>query len=291
MRLRLTRPIFLELLACEGGCVNGPKSSHRDATIWKRCQIINFAKYPQPDVPRPPAAPAWADVVQPRPLPVRNYSEKIIRQTLQSVGKYNPEDELNCSGCGYDNCREFAKALLDGKAEKLMCVAYMRKLAQKKANALMAKTPSAIVLVDEELRIIECNSNFAKLLGEDVEDSYKGRPGLEGMYLREIAPFHSLFKTVLEKGEDILNRDLRYRESVVHIDIFTIEKNHVVCGIFQDITNPTVHKEAMIQKAQEVIKKNLATVQQIAYLLGENAADSEVLLNSIIQSIKTPEVE
>ena len=50
-------------------------------------------------------------------------------------------------------------------------------------------------------------------------------------------------------------------------------------------------KEAMIQKAREVIKKNLATIQQIAYLLGEHAAESEVILNSIIRSVTTPEVE
>ena len=96
---------------------------------------------------------------------------------------------------------------------------------------------------------------------------------------------------MLEKGEDILNRDLRYKKSFLHIDIFSIEKHRVVCGIFQDITKPTIHKEAMIQKAQDVIKKNLATVQQIAYLLGENAAESEVILNSIIQSMTTPELE
>jgi len=64
-----------------------------------------------------------------------------------------------------------------------------------------------------------------------------------------------------------------------------------VWGIFQDITKPTTHKEAMIEKAQEVIKKNLQTVQQIASLLGENAAESEVILNSIIQSVTTQEVE
>ena len=45
------------------------------------------------------------------------------------------------------------------------------------------------------------------------------------------------------------------------------------------------------QKAQDVIKKNLATVQQIAYLLGENAAESEVILNSMIQSMNTTELE
>ena len=288
--IRLSHPVFLELLACEGGCVNGPKASQRNATAWKRCQIIDYAQYPGTAMPRPVEAPRIAGFA-PDPVPVKEYNDKIMKQALQTLGKYGPEDELNCGGCGYDNCREFAKALIDGKAEKVMCAAYMRKLAQKKTNALMEKVPSAIVLVDEEIRLIECNLNFARILGPDVEKAFRIKPGLEGVFLREIAPFHSLFKTVLEKDEDMLNRDLRYKKSVLHIDIFSIEKHRVVCGIFQDITKPTIHKEAMIQKAQEVIKKNLATVQQIAYLLGENAAESEVILNSIIQSVTTPEVE
>jgi PAS domain S-box-containing protein len=288
--MRLSHPIFLELLACEGGCVNGPKASQRTATAWKRCQIIDYARYPQTEIPRPLEAPHW-NRVSPEPVPIKEYSDTIIRQTLQMVGKYGPEDELNCGGCGYDNCREFAKALIDEKAERVMCVAYMRKLAQKKTNALMEKTPSAIILVDEELKIIECNHNFAKYLGMEVEEAFRNKPGLEGVFLREIAPFYSLFKTVLEKGEDVLNRDLRYKKSFLHIDIFSIEKHRVVCGIFQDITKPTIHREAMIQKAQDVIKKNLATVQQIAYLLGENAAESEVILNSIIHAMTTPELE
>ncbi len=288
--IRLSNPVFLELLACEGGCVNGPKASNRHATVRKRCQIISYAKYSCDQIPRPLEADEMLGLA-PDPVPVKEYTDKMIQQTLQTVGKYSQEDELNCSGCGYDNCREFAKALIDGKAEKVMCVTYMRKLAQKKANALMEKVPSAIVLVDEEVRLIDCNLNFAKILGPEVEKVFRSKPGLEGIFLREIAPFYSLFKTVLEKGQDMLNRDLSYEKSVFHVDIFTIEPQRVVCGIFQDITKPTIHKEAMIHKAQDVIKKNLTTVQQIAYLLGENAAESEVILNSIIQSITTPESE
>ena len=82
-------------------------------------------------------------------------------------------------------------------------------------------------------------------------------------------------------------RHLRYKKSVLHLDIFSIEKHRVVCGIFQDITKPAIHKEAMIEKAQEVIKENQQTVQQIASLPGENAVESEVILNSIIQSVTT----
>jgi PAS domain-containing protein len=251
--------------------------------------VIQYSNYVQSEIPRPLSAPSFGGL-EPAPVPSPEpYSEKILREALKTIGKFRPEDEFNCGGCGYDRCRDLAKALIDGKAEKDMCVSYMRKLAQKKTNALMEKTPSAIILVNEALDIVECNYNFAKMLGPGIEAAFVSKPGLEGFVLSEIAPFHSLFRAVLEKGEDILDRELRHMKSVFHIDIFSIEKHQVVCGIFQDITKPTIQKEEMIEKAQAVIKKNLATVQQIAYLLGENAAESEVILNSIINAINTTE--
>lgn len=54
------------------------------------------------------------------------------------------------------------------------------------------------------------------------------------------------------------------------------------------ITKPAVRKEQVIRKAREVIQKQLATTQQIASLLGENAADAEITLNSIIDSFSPP---
>ena len=43
--------------------------------------------------------------------------------------------------------------------------------------------------------------------------------------------------------------------------------------------------------AREVIQKTLATVQKIAYLLGENSAESEVTLSSIIESFSPAKIE
>ena len=43
--------------------------------------------------------------------------------------------------------------------------------------------------------------------------------------------------------------------------------------------------------AQEVIQRSLATTQQIACLLGENAAESEITLNSIIESFSPTKPE
>ncbi len=283
LKMPLQHPLFLELLACEGGCVNGPKAAGHSGTVLKRGQIIRYAHLPPHRPTRPASAPSLTYQAVNLNL-TRQYTEAQILECLRSIGKQKPEDELNCGGCGYDNCREFAKALVDGKAEKVMCVTYMRKLAQKKANALMARTPNGVVLTDADGRIIDCNANFVRMLGPETEKAFADKPGLEGIELRVLAPFHNLFQTVLDKGDDILNRDIRFKQSVLHASIFSIEKHHVVCGIFQDITRPSVEKKRVIHQAQEVIRKNLATVQKIAFLLGENAAESEVTLNAIIES-------
>jgi len=280
--------LFIELLACEGGCVNGPSTATKSASALKRYQVIQYAR---------PAEPARADEhvipileeYNPDPVPFSDYTEEEISSVLRSVSMYSPEDELNCGGCGYDSCREFARAFLNGKAERSLCAAYMRKLAQKKANALMRKMPAAVVIVDADLKIIECNPSFLHMFADGRATD--ANPGLEGLDLEKVVPFHSLFSSVLETGTDILDRDIRHRKGILHASIFSIEKNAVVGGILEDITEPSVRKDQIIKRARQVIEQNLKTVQQIAFLLGENAAESEITLNSIVESFSPEDVE
>ena len=279
--------LFLELLACEGGCVNGPKVLRRDATVMKRHRVLSsVAAAPMP-LPRPPTLDTPTDFTVAAIVPVR-YPDSQIREALRNVGKFAPDDELNCGGCGYDTCREFGIALLGQKAERAMCVTYMRQLAFKKANALIQKMPSAVVIVNEAMRVIEFNAAFVNLFAPEKTGGGNGAVSIEGLALAELMPFASLFHNVLKSGEDILDRDLRFQNTILHATIFSIEKNCLVGGIIQDITKPAVRKEQVIRKAREVIQKQIATTQQIAYLLGENAADAEITLNSIIESFSPP---
>jgi len=277
--------IFLELTACAGSCVNGPKAARNRSIAKRRFDVLKFARPAD-------AAPRAASLAQTRPyaavpVPRSEYSEMQITEALRSVGKYSAEDELNCGGCGYESCRDFANALIARNAERMMCATYTRKLAQKKANALLKKMPSGVVIVDDQLRIIECNKNFLRLFSEDVEQE----KDLEGAALDAVIPFSNLFQRVLESGEDIVSHDIRYQRSILNTSIFSIEPHLVLCGIFQDITEPIFHKEQIIGRARDVIQKNLKTVQQIAYLLGENAADSEIILNSIVRSFSPEELD
>jgi len=276
--------LFLELLACEGGCVNGPRTRKPSGTVAKRQRILRQHTRQDTPLPRTPQIRSVTNFAVTSP-PTRTYAEAELREALRLVGKESRDDELNCGGCGYESCREFAAALINLKAERAMCVTYMRKLALKKANALIQKIPSAVVIVDDAMRIIEHNAAFAEMTAKGESHALAN---VEGVLLSELLPFASLFQSVLKSGEDIPDRDLRYQNSVLNAAIFSIEKHRVVGGILQDITQPAVRKEQVIRKASEVIQKNLETVQKIAYLLGENAAESEVTLNSIIESFTPP---
>ncbi len=282
-KLNLDAPVFIEALACEGGCVNGPQVSKRGATVVKRSQILKTTPLPSEDEARN----SIHDIERffhPEPPKKKKYLPEQIAQALRWIGKIRHSDELNCGGCGYNTCQDFAIAMLEDRAEPAMCVSHLRRLAQNKANALLKSMPSGVVIVDKDLKILECNPRFVEIIGGDAGIVFEVNPELAGVYLERLVPFHEVFKHVLEDGSDSRVMDIEHDKKVIRLTVFTVEPHHTVGGVLQDVTEPVIQSEKIIQNAREVMKKNLTTVQQIAFLLGENAADSEVLLNSIIQS-------
>jgi iron only hydrogenase large subunit-like protein len=286
---RGSTPVFIELLACEGGCVNGPRCEKRSGSVAKRLRVLEYAREASDT-----AAAASLDIRDGRegrlPVDAPPPPEDRLREALGSVGKHSIEDELNCSGCGYDSCRAFAAAMLAGRAERTMCVSYMRDLATKKANALVKAMPSGVIVADASLTVVECNEKLARILGPDAERLYEAKPGLAGARLERLVPFADLFARVLDAaGPECIERDLKVGKRILHGSIFAIDKGGLAGGVFQDVTDPCVQRDRIVAQARQVIDRNLRTVQKIAYLLGENAADTEVILESIIGSFAAGE--
>ena len=61
----------------------------------------------------------------------QRYTEQQIRQALTYIEMFEPADEINCGGCGYKTCREFAVAMLDGIARPTMCTILSKKIIEK----------------------------------------------------------------------------------------------------------------------------------------------------------------
>lgn len=281
----LKQKVFLELLACEGGCVNGPQTSASCGTAMKWLQVMDYARHPEH-----PLGESNLDLgmmATASPVPQIHHEARAIGDALLRIGKAQPQDELNCGGCGYDSCRHLAEALLEGRGEPNMCVSHMRNLAMNKANALIRSMPAGVVLVDERMAIIECNRRFAETLGGDALDVFEAKPGMGGADLGRVAPELSThFARGLAHPVDALRRDVRIGDRILRLTVFTVQPGCIVGGVLQDITEPAVQREQILQRAQEVVRKNVATVQQIAFLLGENAAETEMMLDSLSSSFR-----
>ena len=274
--------VFIEALACSGGCVNGPCADTKKSGINIISDVLSRVEYRE-KIPKEP------DIVVPieyekMPISEQKYTYEQIMSAMKRIGKHSEEDELNCGGCGYPTCRDLAKALLSGDAEPSMCVSYMRKIAMRKAAAMLRAMPSAIVMVDKDLNILEANDAFMKMFCGDMYEVFADRKdGLTGAALDRIISFSEIFRNVFNRGEDIHKEHYPIKHKLYDINVFTIEKDEIIGAVITDVTKSETDREKIAHRAREVISKNIATVQNIACLLGEHMVETELLLNSIAE--------
>ena len=278
---------FIEIMTCDGGCIKGPGSTNSRSSASKRLDVLEKVKVNErdkeiEDILKSIDISTSYDFIP--KVEKEEYSLQQIYEALSWVNKKSEADELNCSGCGYDNCREFAKALLSGKAEADMCVSYMRRMAQDKTNILLKKMPSGIVIVNDKMKVVDANQNFAELLGDEVKQIYETNPGLRNADFTKLVSFHKLFAQVLQTGVDLVDQDIRDGESYYNVSILSIQNHTLVCGLIQNLHSPQVREDLVLNRTKEVIMENMKVVQQIAFLLGENASFTESMLNSILES-------
>ena len=273
------RPIFVEALACPGGCVNGPAM---DAGETGTLDALRATDAGSPIRASAAHCPAHCGAAS---YPVEAFaaaepSEEEIARTLARVGKLSKADELNCGACGYDSCREFAKAMIAGKAEEAMCHTFLKRNFKSTSNALVRYIPAGVVIVDRAGQIVECNRNFAVLAGAQVE--YETLGNLDGIPVETFLPeFADLFTGALEHGSEIVKYRQAWKDRIVTISVFAISRGEFAGAVIQDVTQNEGRREEIAAKAREVIRKNVITVQQVARLFGEHIAETEIMLNEI----------
>jgi iron only hydrogenase large subunit-like protein len=255
--------------------------------------------------------------------------EEKVEEVLKIIEKNDNEENLGCKACGYDSCRDFAIDVANGITRPDMCIMHSLKSKQdyirslKLTNDKLAKTqhalqnsekralsemqiaqdalettqtmlhklPTAVVIVDENMKIVGSNESFVTILGEEAAEINEIIPGLLGADLKTLLPvqFYKLFAYVISSNDDVIGRDVHLNDKLLNVTIFSIKKNKIVGAVVRDMYMPEVRKEEVINRVTEVIEQNLDLVQQIAFLLGEGAAKTEKMLNSIIESHKNKE--
>ena len=168
--------VFLEMNICKDGCVNGPCSLSVNIKGGSIKATSDVLKYYKNDI-RTLAPHQYEehnidlDKSYPR---IRNNSipppEREIKCILAKIGKHKPEDELNCSACGYDTCRDKAWAVYNGYTDAEICLPYMRERAESLSYEIIQNSPNGIILLDSDFYIQDINDKGRELLG--INDPY-----------------------------------------------------------------------------------------------------------------------
>ena len=259
------------------------------------------------------------------PVPEDEKIEEVLKMIHREGQMYN---DIGCEACGYSNCHDLAVAISQGLATTEMCHIFSGQnrqeyiLTLRTANEALAKTKialkeseetakheqeaqkesseiisamlqnllSGVVIVDEELKIYQSNKAFIRIIGEEAALIDEVIPGLVGADLKTLLPvhFYKMFSYVLSSDESIENKDVQYIDNKLGVSIFPIRSHKYVGGILRDMYTPEVRKEQIITRLTEVVDENFDMVQKIAYLLGEGAAKTEQMLNSVMDSYKNP---
>ena len=153
------------------------------------------------------------------------------------------------------------------------------------SSHMLHKISAGILMMDNDFKVVDSNKSFAKLMGEDTEELYETIPGLKGANVKVLVPeiIFKMMSGIMSSGENKLERDLKFKNKLLHISVITLYKNKVVGAVIRDMSAPMLVQDEIINRAQRINKQNIKTVQKIAYLMGENAAETEELLNSIIE--------
>ncbi len=281
-------PRFVEALACDGGCIGGPGIPVHDGTPVKRAKVVNFARQATDshlNISLPLDSLSRHHI--PAPILSMEPSEIEIREILAKTAKFNKADEKNCGACGYSTCREKAIAVWQGLAEVDMCIPYMKSKAESFSNMVMDNSLNAIIVVDENMIIQEFNPASEKMFGHRVDL-------VKGTSLARIMDCSDLMYAV-ETQEKLAARRVEYpeRSLITEQMILPIREHKMVILIITDISdrekqNRELQKVKLetIDKAAEIINRQMHVAQEIAGLLGETTGETKAALLDLVGLLK-----
>lgn len=280
---------FIEMSACSGSCINGPASSHNKSlriSSMNKVESIALNKNNPTDFNFKYSIDT-SRRFKDEQIVIQSPSDKEISSILKKMGKISIEDELNCGTCGYSTCREKAIAVILGKAEISMCLPYMKEKAESFSDKIISVTPNAILTVDTNLVVQQVNKSACEIF--EVENSRD----IIGLPISRVMDDFD-FINVISNEENIINENVylpEYDKFVKQNFIYDKNSGIIIC-IMKDITKLKRKREKLIKEktnradiTDKIVEKHMCIVHEIASLLGETAAETQIALTDLKEAI------
>lgn len=278
---------FIEMSACAGSCVGGPAmEKYRKSTVRDIIAVTGYAGEKDFDTAEHDSVELHKSYtfIERRAAQPTEYE---LIEILHQMGKFKPEQELNCGTCGYNTCREKAAAIFQGKAEVSMCLPFLKDKAESFSDTIVRNTPNALIVLNDKLEVQQINSAAMKIMnlrhGSDI---------LGDQVVRILDP--AIFIKVQKSGVGVYNSKTflaEYQKYVEQTVVPDKESRMLIC-IMRDVTDEERSRERKeeisrrtVEIADKVVDKQMRIVQEIASLLGETAAETKIALTKLKESI------
>ena len=277
----------LEMSACVGSCLGGPiMEKYTNARIQEYMAVKAYAgdKDFIVDQPDPLEMKKGFSSIAPKAIVP---TEAEINSVLRQMGKFRPEQELNCGSCGYNTCREKAIAICQGKAEISMCLPYLKDKAESFSDTIVENTPNGLIVLNEKLEVQSINGAARRLM------NIRSASDVMGAHVARILD-PEVFVSVLNTRRNILSSRTYLAEYKRYVDFSVMYDfdSRLLIGIMRDVTDEELAREKKedisqktIEVADKVVEKQMRIVQEIASLLGETAAETKIALTKLKESI------
>lgn len=148
-------------------------------------------------------------------------------------------------------------------------------------HTLIRKLPVATVITDNNGRIRMANPAFTELAGVKGHDE---NSELNEVELRDIVEdeIYNFFINA-NLGEDMEGTITRMNGHLVNLSIYSIRKRDIVIGMIRDLEIPSAANEETVRLIKTSIDRQMAMVQKIGFLLGEEVSEIARNLNSVIK--------
>ena len=278
---------FIEMSACVGSCVGGPvMEKYNHSRIQDYVAVADYAGEKDFAVQQPhplEMKKGFSGIARKLPLP----TETEICSVLRQMGKFRPEQELNCGSCGYNTCREKAVAIIQGKAEISMCLPYLKDKAESFSDTIVENTPNGLIVLNEQLEVQQINGAARRLM------NIRSASDVMGSHVARILE-PEVFANVLNSRRNVLSQRTYLAEYKRYVDMTVMydRDSRLLIGIMRDVTEEEIARERKedisqktIEVADRVVEKQMRIVQEIASLLGETAAETKIALAKLKESI------
>ena len=274
--------VYLELFACEGGCLTSVGSIDKNNMLAKK---LRFDKHIREG--RNIATQKLPEVefhIQRVDRGIKRYAkEKEKEFILRKMNISKSGSLLNCGACGYLSCDAFANAVVLNMAEIKTCVWHQKNSIKQNLDSIIEQIPYGFFIIDKDLRFKNVNDTFCQNIEVDKKTLLSNKVTIDKI-LSFDQEIDSMFKTSFKTSNKNTTHEVMVCGNNMKLNLVALQEGELIFGTLRNFFSSTAFDDEYIESVKNIIRENVISVQKIAYLLGDNISRTENLLSTIVKN-------